>query len=75
MSYKIISYKIFQNALRIARDIIIVLLILKKVTSLTISLKIMFEKNTNDMFSNHEIWYIYVILWLYFVIKLLTFIS
>ena len=33
----------------------------------------MFEKNTNDMLSNHEIWYIYVILCLYFVIKLLTF--
>jgi hypothetical protein len=34
MSYEIISYKIFQNALHIARDIVIVLLILKKVTSL-----------------------------------------
>ena len=33
ITYKIISYKIFQNELRIAQNIIIVLLILKNIMS------------------------------------------
>ena len=45
MGYKIISYKMFLNALCIVGDIVIVLLILKKVTSFTtLSPKIVFEE-------------------------------
>ena len=40
----------------------------------TLNPKIVFEKIKNCMLSNHEIWCIYVILYLHFVRKLLTFI-
>jgi hypothetical protein len=40
----------------------------------TLSAKITFEKKTNYMLSNHEIWCIHVILYLHFVRQLLTFI-
>jgi hypothetical protein len=48
MCYKIIFYKIFQNALRIVQDIVILLLILKKKKKchvfMVLNPKIVFEK-------------------------------
>ena len=44
----------------------------EKVTSSRLKPKNCVCRNTNDMLSNHEIWYIYVILCLHFIRKLLT---
>ena len=71
VTYKTISYKIFQNVLHISRDLVIqtiVLLILQKIVLTTLNSKTAFEK-TNDMLSNHAIWIwcIYIILYFYFV--------
>ena len=74
MCHNINSYKIFQNTLWIARDIIIMLLIWKWSHLHEFKPKNCVWKNTNYMLSNHEIWYFYVILYLYFVRKILTFI-
>ena len=79
MCYKIIFYKIFQNVLQIARDIIInhVTYFKKSHVFTTLNPKIVFEKTQYAIacsLINYEIWCIYVILYLYFIRKFLTFI-